>query len=70
MSGTGQEPVNVAFRATPCTRRKLLSESLAHAAFLLMASLMVVPLVLIVAYLFYQAWPILSLDFLDRKSVV
>ena len=29
-----------------------------------MTLLMVVPLVLIVGYLFYQAWPILSLDFL------
>jgi hypothetical protein len=29
-----------------------------------MTVLMVVPLVLIVGYLFYQAWPALSLDFL------
>ena len=32
--------------------------------FLLMTLLMVVPLLLIVGYLVYQAWPILSLDFL------
>jgi len=35
-----------------------------RAVLLLMTLLMVVPLVLIVGYLFYQAWPILSLDFL------
>src|SRR5437879_11067001 len=32
--------------------------------FLLMTSLIVLPLLLIVGYLVYQAWPILSLDFL------
>ncbi len=32
--------------------------------FLLMTMLMVLPLLLIVGYLFYQAWPVLSLDFL------
>jgi len=37
---------------------------MARTVFLLMTLLMVVPLVLIVGYLVYQAWPILSLDFL------
>ena len=37
---------------------------IARAVFLLMTMLMVVPLVLIVGYLVYQAWPILSFDFL------
>jgi phosphate transport system permease protein len=72
MSATSQEGVNVTFRATPFARRKLVSESIAHTAFLLMASLMVIPLVLIVVYLFYEAWPILSLDFLlqvPRKNM-
>jgi phosphate transport system permease protein len=46
------------------TRRKQLSEFTARTVFLLMTLLMVVPLLLIVGYLFYQAWPILSLDFL------
>jgi len=41
-----------------------LSELAAKSVFLLMALLMVLPLLAIVAYLFYQAWPILSLDFL------
>jgi len=37
---------------------------MARALFLLMTLLMVVPLLLIVGYLIYQAWPLLSLDFL------
>jgi phosphate transport system permease protein len=52
------------FQATPFTRRKQLSEFIAQMVFLSMTLLMVVPLALIVGYLFYQAWPILSLDFL------
>ena len=52
------------FQATSLTRRKQLSESIARMVFLLMTLLMVVPLLLIVGYLVYQAWPILSLDFL------
>jgi phosphate transport system permease protein len=46
------------------TRRKLRTEFIAKALFLLMTMLMVLPLLLIVGYLFYQAWPVLSLDFL------
>jgi phosphate transport system permease protein len=52
------------FQATSLTRRKQLGESIARTLFLLMTLLMVVPLLLIVGYLVYQAWPILSLDFL------
>ena len=52
------------FQATSLTRRKQLSEFMARTVFLLMTLLMVVPLLLIVGYLVYQAWPILSLDFL------
>jgi len=52
------------FRATSLTSRKQLSESMARTVFLLMTLLMVVPLLLIIGYLVYQAWPILSLDFL------
>lgn len=54
----------VVFGATAFTGRKLLSEWIARTIFLLMTLLMVLPLLLIVGYLFYQAWPILSLDFL------
>jgi phosphate transport system permease protein len=54
----------ITFRPTPFTRRKQHSELLARAVFLLMTLLMVLPLLLIVGYLFYEAWPVLSLDFL------
>jgi phosphate transport system permease protein len=46
------------------TRRKHRSEFIAKTVFLLMTLLMVLPLLLIIGYLVYQAWPILSLDFL------
>jgi phosphate transport system permease protein len=52
------------FQATSLTRRKQLGEFIARMLFLLMTLLMVVPLLCIVGYLVYQAWPILSLDFL------
>ena len=52
------------FRISPLTRRKQRWELLARTTFFLMTLLMVVPLLLIVGYLIYQAWPILSLDFL------
>jgi len=52
------------FQATRFTRRKRRYELLARAIFFLMTLLIVAPLVLIVGYLVYQAWPILSLDFL------
>lgn len=52
------------FQATAFTRGKQRRERLAKLVFLLMTLLMVLPLLLIVGYLVYQAWPILSLDFL------
>jgi len=52
------------FEATALTRRKHRAELVARGVFLLMTLLMVLPLLLIVGYLFYQAAPILSLDFL------
>jgi phosphate transport system permease protein len=52
------------FEATRFTRRKRRTELVVRAVFLLMTLLMVLPLILIVGYLVYQAWPILSLDFL------
>jgi phosphate transport system permease protein len=51
------------FQATPFTRRKHASEIAARTVFLAMTLLMVLPLILIVGYLIYQAWPILSLNF-------
>jgi phosphate transport system permease protein len=52
------------FQTTSLTRRKQKYEFIAKLIFLLMTLLMVLPLLLIVGYLVYQAWPILSLDFL------
>jgi phosphate transport system permease protein len=52
------------FEATVLTRRKHRAELAAKGVFLTMTLLMVLPLLLIVGYLFYQAAPILSLDFL------
>jgi len=52
------------FQATSLTRRKQRSEFIAKIVFLLMTLFLVLPLLLIVGYLVYQAWPMLSLDFL------
>jgi phosphate transport system permease protein len=52
------------FQATRFTRRKRRYELLARAIFFSMTLLIVAPLILIVGYLVYQAWPILSFDFL------
>jgi phosphate transport system permease protein len=52
------------FQATDFSHRKRRYELLARAVFFSMTLLIVAPLILIVGYLAYQAWPILSLDFL------
>jgi phosphate transport system permease protein len=52
------------FRATPASRRRVRDERIARSVLGSMAALMIVPLVLIVAYLVVQAAPLLSLDFL------
>lgn len=57
----------VTFRATKFTRRKQRNETIAKIVFLLMTLLMVLPLLLIVGYLVYRAWPILSWDFLVQN---
>jgi phosphate transport system permease protein len=57
------EPTNI-FQATPLVRKKQRREQVAKFIFLTMALLMVLPLLLIVGYLVYQAMPILSWDFL------
>lgn len=64
MRPPAQFNAGVDFRATRLTRRKQRSEQAARAVLMLMTGLMVAPLLLIVGYLVYQAWPILSLDFL------
>ncbi|MBM3879097.1 MAG: phosphate ABC transporter permease PstA [Verrucomicrobia bacterium] len=52
------------FTATPLSRRKARQEALARWIFCGMAVAMIVPLLLIVGYLFERAWPSLSLSFL------
>jgi phosphate transport system permease protein len=52
------------FTETPLIRRKLRNEKVAQGIFALMAAAMVVPLLLIVGYLFWKASPLLSWDFL------
>jgi phosphate transport system permease protein len=51
------------FGETSFVRRKRRTETLAKTVFLLMTLLMILPLILIVCYLFYKALPILSIDF-------
>ena len=52
------------FTEKPVARRKRIAENVAKGLFLLMTLLIVIPLVLIVFYLFYKAFPVLSIDFL------
>jgi phosphate transport system permease protein len=52
------------FARTPHIARKERAEAVAKAVFALMAAAMVVPLVLIVGYLVYLAWPSLGWEFL------
>jgi len=54
----------VRFARTPQVARKERAEAVAKAVFALMAAAMVVPLVLIVGYLVYRAWPSLGWEFL------
>ncbi len=52
------------FTETPLIRRKLRNEFAAKCVFGLMALAMVIPLLVIVGYLFWKAFPLLSWDFL------
>ncbi|MFQ5650814.1 MAG: phosphate ABC transporter permease PstA [bacterium] len=57
------------FTETALVRKKRLSEQVARAVFFSMTALMILPLLLIVGYLFYKAFPILSFDFLFSNPV-
>ncbi len=61
--------VNSTFTETSFVRQKKYTEYIARSIFLLMAILMIIPLLLIVGYLFYKAFPILSLDFLITNPI-
>ena len=52
------------FTETAIGRSSQLTEKVTKFIFLLMTLAMVLPLLLIVAFLFYKAWPALSIDFL------
>ncbi|MCI0511823.1 phosphate ABC transporter permease PstA [candidate division KSB1 bacterium] len=57
------------FTATSFSRQKEKTEKVVRAIFLSMTLLMIVPLILILFYLIYQAAPILSLDFLLKNPI-
>lgn len=57
------------FVETSFVRKKKRTEYIAKSTFFLMTLLMIVPLVLIVSYLFYKAFPVLSLDFLLTSPI-
>jgi phosphate transport system permease protein len=54
----------VRFEKTPHVAGKERAEAVAKAVFALMAAAMVVPLILIVSYLVYMAWPSLGWEFI------
>ena len=55
------------FAETPLIRKKRRRELVAKCIFGAMSVIIVVPLVLIVGYLFKEAWPLLSWDFLTSN---
>jgi phosphate transport system permease protein len=55
------------FTETNLSRKKKRHEKIAMIVFLSMTILIILPLLLIIAYLFYKAFPILSLDFLFKN---
>ncbi|MCJ7812808.1 phosphate ABC transporter permease PstA [bacterium] len=57
------------FTKTAFVKRKILVENISKFIFLLMTLLIILPLLLIIAYLFYKAFPILSFDFLFTNPV-
>jgi phosphate transport system permease protein len=57
------------FAETPLVRAKRRHEAIARAVLGFMAFAMVVPLLLILAYLIERAWPLLSWDFLTQNPI-
>jgi phosphate transport system permease protein len=66
---TKPQAVTARFTKTDLVRRNERRERVARAIFAAMALLMILPLILIVGYLFYKAFPILSLDFLFKVPI-
>ena len=59
----------ILFTKTAFVKRKMLIENIAKFIFLLMTFFIILPLFLIIAYLFYKAIPILSFDFLFTNPI-
>ena len=57
------------FNETELSKKKKASEKIAKILFLIMTLLMILPLLIIVGYLLYKAFPILSLDFLFKNPI-
>ncbi|HLA39115.1 MAG TPA: phosphate ABC transporter, permease protein PstA, partial [Candidatus Glassbacteria bacterium] len=57
------------FAETARSRNNRWAANAARLLFLLMALLMILPLLLIIGYLFYKALPILSIDFLLTNPI-
>jgi len=52
------------FSSTSLERRKKILDVLARVAFILVVAALVIPVLAVIFYLFYRAWPVLSLDFI------
>ncbi|MDZ7342644.1 MAG: phosphate ABC transporter permease PstA [candidate division KSB1 bacterium] len=57
------------FTTTEFSKKKQRYEKAARGIFLIMTLLMIVPLIFILGYLIYKAYPILSLDFLIKNPI-
>ncbi|RPH92391.1 MAG: phosphate ABC transporter permease PstA [Calditrichaeota bacterium] len=57
------------FSASELTHQKIRHEKIARSIFLSMTILIIIPLVLVIIYLFVKAWPILSIDFLIKNPI-
>ncbi len=57
------------FTETKLGKRKVFTEKVARTIFLSMTLLMIMPLLIIVGYLIYKAFPILSIDFLVKNPI-
>ena len=71
MNSSGQTEFNnqSLFVETPLGRKNRWTENTAKAVFLMMTILMILPLLLIVGFLFFKALPILSIDFLLENPI-
>ncbi len=63
MFALSQQAENV-FASTSLEKRKLIREKIVKMFFSLVVAAMIIPVLLIIGYLFYRAWPVLSLSFI------